>query len=96
MKVNFDNLRLNLIKDYNSLVKKLSAAIDGDNEVVINESEIKCELDSMRSLLVTLGCCYAPDAGIKEIEFPSLETFEKLDSSDLLYDVENSSFFKFR
>lgn len=61
MKVDFNNLRLNLIREYNALVGELNNAIVEDvdmNRVIVPVTDIVRELDNIRTSLVTLGSLY--------------------------------------
>lgn len=62
--VNLNSLRKNAIESYNSLVHKLNENIErgepfeGGHRVDVQVEAIKEDLDDLRSILVTLACCY--------------------------------------
>lgn len=61
MKVDFNNLRLNIIKDYNAIVGKLNDGIVTDPDmkrVVVPLNDLTRDFDNLRNGLVTLGCLY--------------------------------------
>lgn len=63
MQVNFNNLRLNAIKDYNALIKTLNRGLCEDidmTRVVVPAEDIQRQLDNLRNDLVTLGCLEEP------------------------------------
>lgn len=64
MKVNFDNLRYNIVADFNAIVKVLN-----DN-IGVPPSAIKDHMDSLRMAIVTLAYLYEPG------EFESLDDVE--------------------
>lgn len=63
-----DGLRLRLIMNYNSLVRKLNKSKYRHGEIVIDDIEIANELEGIRNGLVTLAFCYmdGPD-GFSEL-----------------------------
>ena len=64
MEVNFNNLRIKMIRNYNSLIKTLNDAIVTDvdmDRVVAPVNDIKRTLDNLRDGIVTLGCLFEKD-----------------------------------
>lgn len=64
MKVDFNVLRKNIIKDYNHIVRSLNQAVVEDedmNRVVIPVTDLKRTLDTLRNGLITLGCLFEPN-----------------------------------
>jgi hypothetical protein len=63
MKINFDDLRKKLIKDYNQLIKTLNGAICSDcdmDRVVAPVHEISLYLERLRVDVITIGCLNDP------------------------------------
>lgn len=61
MEVDFDNLRKQLVNNFNSLTEKLNNAIKDsswDPEIIIDVCQIQREMDSIRSCLITLAFLY--------------------------------------
>ena len=61
MEVSMDGLRNQLVRTYNSLVRKLNSNIKDeswDPHVLIDVDSIQNELDSLRSCIVTLAFTY--------------------------------------
>ena len=61
MEVNFNNLRLSIIQNYNVLVEKASN-VDRMPEDAYDE--IRTALHDLRENIVILACCYDKEAGI--------------------------------
>jgi hypothetical protein len=60
MNVNFNNLRRQAILTHDRLVGKLNDKIkNGEIEIMVRE--IQEDMDELRSLIGTIGCCYDPD-----------------------------------
>lgn len=83
MKVNFDNLRRGLIRDYNSLCKKLNKSIvdkSFDPCISLDPSEICNEMEGLRNRIVTLACTYQDgEDGYKELDDFYVEEFNPED-----------------
>lgn len=63
MKIDFDDLRKKLIKDYNQLIKSLNGAICTDfdmDRVVVPVHEISIHLERLRFDVITIGCLHDP------------------------------------
>lgn len=61
MEVNFNELRRDIIRDYNNLVKK---ATNVDKVSEESYEALRANLKAMRDSLVILACCYDDEAGI--------------------------------
>lgn len=81
MTVSMDGLRWQLVRNYNSLTRKLNSKIDGqphDPEIRIEPSRIQSEMDQLRSLIVTLAYMYQEgEDGYKILENPTFESFNE-------------------
>lgn len=60
MKVDFNNLRVQALRDFNSLVEVLNEHIKND-EVRINVCWLEKHIENLRMEIVTLACCYEDD-----------------------------------
>lgn len=82
MEVNFDNLRLQTLNDYESLVRKLNDSIMPNDEyvdlgdgrstnlkgyVVISAYDIQKVLDNLRMEIISIACCYNKEAEIEDV-----------------------------
>jgi Cu2+-containing amine oxidase len=78
MDVSMDGLRNQMVRNYNSLVKKLNKNIDGD-EITIEHYAIQNELDALRNCIVTLAFTRMDgEGGWKEMdENTEFETFNE-------------------
>ena len=78
MEVSMDGLRTKMVRNYNSLVKKLNQKIDGD-DITIEHYAIQDELDALRNCIVTLAFTYMDgEGGWKEMdENTEFETFNE-------------------
>jgi len=64
MKVDFNNLRLQVCLAYNSLVKKLNENIEKDfstDQINIEASYIEADLNDLRRMIVAVACTFVPD-----------------------------------
>lgn len=81
MTVSMDGLRWQLVRNYNSLTRKLNEKIIDkpfDPEIRIDPDRIQNEMDQLRSLIVTLAYMYQEGEGGYEIlENPTFESFNE-------------------
>lgn len=64
MQVNFNELRLKTIRDYNMLIKKLNGAICEDvdmDRVIIPVDDLTRVFDNMRENLILIASLYEPN-----------------------------------
>lgn len=57
MKVDFNNVRLQAINSYNSLIRILNGAVGG-TKVIIQIEDLQRTLDTLRDKLITIGLLY--------------------------------------
>lgn len=55
MTVSMNGLRVQLIRNYNSLTYKLNNRIDDDGNILVDAGDIQREMDQLRSCLVALA-----------------------------------------
>jgi len=81
MTVSMDGLRWQLVRNYNSLTRKLNSNIidkPHDPEIRIDPDRIQNEMDQLRSLIVTLAYMYQEgEDGYKILENPTFESFNE-------------------
>lgn len=80
MKVDFNNVRLKAINEYNALVKKLNGAICEDtdmNRVVIPVGDLQRTIDNLRDSIVTIGLAY--DEGNEDLKCVLTDDMEVLE-----------------
>lgn len=69
MEVNFDNLRKQIIANYNSLVTKLNSRKTVSDYIMLDPDYIRRDLDDLRSDLITLACIYQEgEDGFKQLD----------------------------
>jgi hypothetical protein len=82
MEVNFDNLRLKLVRNYNSLVTKLEDNVKDaswDPHISVSTDDINNELENISQLLATLVSIYDKDGGFNSLDV-DVKYFEVSDS----------------
>lgn len=82
-----DGLRWQLLRNYNSLTRKLNRATKSyesfSDEIEISPEDIKNEMDNIRSCIVTLAYMYDnSEDGFKILENPTFEDFYEKEDVD--------------
>ncbi len=82
-----DGLRWQLLRNYNSLTRKLNRATKTyesfSDEIEIAPEDIKNEMDNIRSCIVTLAYMYDnSEDGFKILENPTFEDFYEKEEVD--------------
>jgi len=79
MEVSMDGLRKHLIRDYNSLTRKLNSSTNEEGDIVLDSDLIRDEMEGIRNALVTLAFCYIEGpGGFSELdENTHFETFNE-------------------
>jgi hypothetical protein len=83
MEVNFDNLRRNGVKAYNSLCEELNGRIQFDETIGVSKKfgdpltvgDIEQEMRNLRDFLATLICCENEKQGINCLDDIDLVVF---------------------
>ena len=82
MKVSFDELRKKLLRNYNSLTKKLNNNIS-DSEITIDVDNIQQEMENIKDCIVTLSFMYDDrEYGFFELENPEFEVFNDIEEDN--------------
>ncbi len=82
MKVSFDGLRRKLLRNYNSLTKKLNNNIS-DSEITIDVDNIQQEMENIKDCIVTLSFMYDDrEYGFFELENPEFEVFNDIEEDN--------------
>jgi hypothetical protein len=66
MNVSMDGMRLRMVRDYNSLVRKLNNSINDksfDPTIIISPDDIEQELEGLRNSVITLAFSYQEGEG---------------------------------
>ena len=61
MKIDFNNVRITAINNFNSIVRGLNCNLKESGYVNIHKNEIERQIDGLRSALVGIGVTYEPD-----------------------------------
>jgi len=61
MNIDFNNVRVSAINNFNSLVRNLNTSIGCNGEIRIFKTTIERNIDNLRSALVGIGATYEKD-----------------------------------